>query len=469
MGKMIHELVAQESNIHSIEYINRINPAWKKKNGVFYTDINLCIKIIESLAISKDSHIFDPCCGIGNFLKAAEYLGFRNTFGCDIDSNAISICEDAIQKGNFFVCDSLYTQPEELLKQININKFDVIIGNPPFAKLNIKNLPEYGNKKLGTLAKIGNNLFILALLHSLELVKFGGTVSYIIPKNFLHVSVYQPIREYLLQEFVINSIVDIGSYFKDVRGEQVVITIINSKPQNNMIKYYKFKSGEFIEQSRINQKFYTNEIFLFENNEDYWLYQKLNNSNVSFKNYCSGYIGRGRSKSINAVSGKDLLKFGYKNSVTPTKGRRIFIQNIYSSESGIIGAFGGELEAAETITIITDNNRETALSLLGLLHSRLVNLYLYKFCFNNSKLTMHTDSEYIRKIPIPKEWDYKSQKLVNLVEKIEKEKYLSTKWLLLIEELNHIVNRMYNLSNKEIAYLETEARKIQSKKWFFNE
>ena len=71
-------------------------------------------------------------------------------------------------------------------------------------------------------------------MRSLELVKKDGLVSYIIPKNFLHVSGYSLLRRSILKEKTIISIVDLGRYFKNVRGEQIVLTLKIAYPTRYM-------------------------------------------------------------------------------------------------------------------------------------------------------------------------------------------------------------------------------------------
>ena len=55
----------------------------------------------------------------------------------------------------------------------------------------------------------------------------------------------------------------------------------------------------------------------------------------------------------------------------------------------------------EIVRSFTDGDEKMCRYILGILHSRLCNLFLYKYCYNYSKLTMHTDAKYLKKIPLP--------------------------------------------------------------------
>ena len=182
---------------------------------------------------------------------------------------------------------------------------------------------------------------------------------------------------------------------------------------------------------------------------------------------CNGYVGRGKSTSESAIVGKDIRKFGYKDHKLPTEGNTLFIQNIYSAEAGIIAAFGGNLEASQTVTVFTDGDPKMCHYILGILHSRLCNLFLYKYCYNYSKLTMHTDAKYLKKIPLPsrKLQDQYFEQILELVNRLESDDYMSQAWFNRLEQLNQIIYSAYNITKKESDFIDSEMKKIQSKRW----
>ena len=150
----------------------------------------------------------------------------------------------------------------------------------------------------------------------------------------------------------------------------------------------------------------------------------------------------------------------------PKKGNQVFIQNIYSAESGIIASFAGNYEASQTVTIFTDGDEKMCRYIVGILHSRLCNFYLYKFCYNSSKLTMHTDKKYLANIPLVKDDSTKEfSQLIEAVKALEKLDYMSSDWFDLFDSLNSLVYKIYNIDEKEAAYIDAEMLSIQSKRW----
>lgn len=457
----------------SFAYESSLDANFRKDNGIYYTDLSLAEKMIDELHLHKNMVIMDPCCGSGAFLYAAKKKNYVNLYGTDLDKRAVNLCSNSIDGVFFRNADSIWISGEKLLSNIGVNKIpDVVIGNPPYVPL--ANIEQYhcDNGFLHKVLMAGRNLFVASLMRSFEIVKEGGVVSYIIPKNFLHVPSYGLLRKEILRDKTIISITDIGEYFKNVRGEQIVFTVKNEKAiANHKVAIKKLVNNDFVCMSNIPQDFYEDEIMLFNSEEDYLLYKKLSNSYQKLSNLCKGYIGRGRSKNFEAVTGKEIRKFGYKNKVVPSNGNQIFIQNIYSTEAGIIAAFGGNLEASETVTIFTDGDSKKCKYILGVLHSRLCNFYLYKYCYNSSKLTMHTDAKYLGKIPLPSlEMQSKYYKqLLKIVEHLECIEYMNKEWFLSMERLNDIVYEMYGLTNEEIKYIDETMKIVQSKRWNFGQ
>ena len=450
----------------SRNYEKSLDLEYKKNKGIFYTDIELAEKIIDFLEIPKDSIILDPCCGTGNFLVAAKNQGYQKTYGADIDKKAISLSKKNTNITNLKVIDTLANKANNVLSKFKLEEpVDVIIGNPPYAPIAKDIIIDTSDYLfLREVKDSGSNLFIAALYRAFDLVKENGIISYVIPKNFLHVTSYKVLRKMILNEKQIISIVDIGENFKNVRGEQIIITLRNKFVKNNNICIYRYENNKIIKKLEVPQDFYKDEILLFGSKEDFSIFKKLEGAYQKFSDICTGYVGRGKSKLDTAITGKDIRKFSFKNTKVPKKGNKVFIQNIYSAEAGIIASFAGELEAAETVTVFTDGDEKMCRYILGFLHSRLCNYYLLKFCFNNSKLTMHTDAKYLKKLPLVKASKTFSR-VISVVKSLEKIDYMSEDWFEMLESLNNLIYKIYGINENEKNYIDFQMKSIQSKRW----
>ena len=126
--------------------------------------------------------------------------------------------------------------------------------------------------------------------------------------------------------------------------------------------------------------------------------------------------------------------------------------------------FAGYLEASETVTVFTDGDEKMCRYIVGFLHSNLCNYYLLNFCYNNSKLTMHTDAKYLKKLPLIIK-DNTFSKIISIVKSLEKIEYMSESWFDMTEALNNLIYQTYNISENERLHIDLQIKSIQSKRW----
>lgn len=447
-------------------YESSLDDSFKKEHGIFYTDLELADSMIKFLKIPKKSRLIDPCCGTGSFIHTLSQNSCYNVVGCDFDYDTVQTCKRFTGTDEIYQIDTLSNTGKDVLKTIGAEPFDYVIGNPPYVPIG-KNVPLNGeNEFISKVKTSGNNLFIAALYRAFELCHDKGYISFIVPKNLLHISSYKEIRHTLLKEKRIVSIMEIGIHFKAVRGEQVILTLQNSYKKGNKIKFYTYDKGRINFLSEISQDYYKDEIIVFTDNDEVSIYDMLNEQYDTLQSVCSDMIRRGHDTSKDALRGKQIRKFGFKDRLLPDVGNQIFIQNIFSAEAGIIASYAGDLKPSETITVVKFENEKMCKYVLGLLHSRLCNYFLIRFGFNNSRLTMHTDAKYLNKIPIVIDNSDMYNQLIQLVVKIENTPYMSKEWFVFNEQLNELVYKIYNLDPQSISYIEKEIKKIISAKWY---
>ena len=449
----------------SNKYEISLDNEFKKNNGIFYTDLELAENMVNFLKIPQEYSIIDPCCGTGSFIHTLEKKGYGNIVGCDFDANTVKKCQELTNINNIFKIDTIGQSGTQVLNEIKKDSFDYVIGNPPYAPINAKVNINSSNEFKDKVANSGNNLFIAALYRAFEISKKEGYISVIVPKNLLHISAYKKIRELILKEKSIISIVELGIHFKTVRGEQIILTLQNCYKQDNKIKFYSYNKGKIVFLSEVPQEYYKNEIIVFTNNKEVLLYNKLLNNYKTLENVCVDNIHRGRDKGKGAIRGKQIRKYGFKDQKVPTEGNQIFIQNIFSAESGIIASYAGNLRASETVTIVKLKDAYYSKYILGILNSRLCNYYLIKFIFNNSRLTIHTDAKYLNKIPIVKNTKYIND-VVDLVNEIENVEYMKKEWFELNEKINKLIYKIYRVKTSDVKYIEKEMKQISSIKWY---
>jgi hypothetical protein len=337
---------------------------------------------------------------------------------------------------------------------------------------------------------------------ALEILKPGGTLAFVLPKTVLYVESYSRLREFLLKNTKLIQVFDLGLKFKDVRGEQIILIAKKEKPQSEHeveIRILKDKSKPLFEQPvyKSKQNLFlklNNKILFFENKRYYSVLDKITSGKIELSSLVDGLIFRGlpiggnslyivgenRNGFEQIIRGKSITKFKIRNvlyinrqilsNVSKTKlallrQKKIVLQNIFSTESGIIAALDDQgILSLDTVTNIIINDLQLAKYILALLNSKLINFFVIYGLYNRSRLTMHTDKAYIGRIPItnnPKKELLK--KIIKYVDEALKEEE-SNKVKEIQRWIDEVVYNIYGLDSNEIKFIEEALQQVISKK-----
>jgi type I restriction-modification system DNA methylase subunit len=290
------------------------NHIHKKEQGIYYTPTYVVDYIVRStlgelLRAKKvdveEIRVLDPACGSGSFLIKAydilnEYqskndtsyhqaeLDFKtdtiftkkakilqnNIFGVDLDKQAVEIAqlnlllkiaekkkklpllEDNIKKGNS-VIDEITIDNEafnwglEFKDIMAKGGFDIIISNPPYVDIKQLNpdIVKYFFTKYSTVEN-RMNLYSVFIERSIELLKEGGYLGFIIPNSLLYNSSYMKIRQFLLSNTNIKIIIRLpDNVFEEAKVETIILIIQKGKlDKNNKCKIYLYPRDFRIKQ-----------------------------------------------------------------------------------------------------------------------------------------------------------------------------------------------------------------------------
>ena len=203
----------------------------RTKNEAFYTNKSILTEIYKGLPnINKDTiSILEPSVGIGNFLpilfKKYENKKSIDLTLVDIDERAISLLKVLLNKMKFSNVNFNFINKDFLLYE-TMQKYDLVIGNPPFAK--IQNKIQYNTK--GISQKIKH--FNICSLFLEKSIYMSNYVIMILPKNILNTPEYDETRT-LLQDYKIEKIIDNGENgFSNVLIETLCL-FLNTKEKPN--------------------------------------------------------------------------------------------------------------------------------------------------------------------------------------------------------------------------------------------
>lgn len=256
----------------------------KGEQGQFFTPTNVVRLMIEIIKPKRNDLIIDPACGSGGFLveslrnlwkqveqEGTKYnwsdpalaeekkeVGIKNIRGIDKDSFLSKVAKSYMAilgdgKGGIFCEDSLENPQAwsaQTQQSISLNKFDVILTNPPFGK-NIKvsgkdKLNQYYFGRKFSLNKKGNetsklledgNVSTLFLERSLQFLKDGGKLGIILPETYFHAPSQKDVVNFLFKDNNVFAAVDLPhNTFRPYNNAKCIAVFVQkNRPQTDNI------------------------------------------------------------------------------------------------------------------------------------------------------------------------------------------------------------------------------------------
>jgi len=202
-------------------YEQSLSAQIKKEQGIVYTPKFIVNYLLDKTIAKENPRILDPACGTGNFLieatnrlhrrgKSIKSIIEENIFGIDCDYQAISTLKSMFAKHcpshyNLYTANAL---DKNFLQ--NIGKFDVVVGNPPYVK--IQNIRPYERAFLKdwTFTKGDTDLYVAFIELAFSLIKDDGIIGFIVPSGFIK-NKMSALLEWLLENRYIEELLDFES------------------------------------------------------------------------------------------------------------------------------------------------------------------------------------------------------------------------------------------------------------------
>ena len=300
--------------------------------------------------------------------------------------------------------------------------FDIIIGNPPYGA----DLDDSEKKYLGVEFKLGSSNTAPIFIHqSLRLLRGGGVHSFIVPKSLMYSSnEWAKTREKITPGMTLMA--NMGKVWKNVKLEQCIY-VVHDNTETASFGYH-VNDGDTIRRLDNLNKDALNAFGAFPSIHDETelsLGLKLSAmpklagrvSNTRGTGMFTKDIG---TKGTPLVGGKQVQAFhvdglkGYVDeSLIKENGRlvecAVLAQNIVAHKINpsphirITATIADEFDFAISDTVNQLVPVDSSMShhfLLGLLSSRVINWYVYKFLLSEAIRTIHFDSPITNRIPV---------------------------------------------------------------------
>lgn len=526
----------------------------RKSHGIYYTPkyivefiVNETLGEVLKKTKLKDFSkikILDPACGSGSFLNATydkilETLAKQNQqtslftkfdilkdniYGLDLDVQAVEIAQlnlllmvlsqkiklptlqHNLTSGNslvsgeaenlekYFGSDYRKQKPfafeDKFSEVFEQDGFDVIIGNPPYGAELSKTQQEY----FKYIYDIGStDTAVLFIKRSLELLKDGGKLGFIVPKALCFASNWRKIREYIWDNT--ETIIDCGKAWKEVKLEQVVFILKKGKKSANYTSG-KFENGNLKILGKINKKdaedfgFFLNGI----SESELTIAKKIKSNSIFLNDISSNQRGAILQKFISELGDKEVLGgaqiqkygvIGIKGKIDKKKivNEQAFIKNNSVLVQNIVAHIENPIDhikitacvperndyiIVDTINQISLNNDIDKNVIWYLLNSKLMSWYAYRFIFGKAIRTMHFDNSITARLPIPKDIKNLQNELAKPVNEFlkfgrefqntpantDKSNNLKIEMEKLEKEIDEVTYKSYGLTKEEIATIE---------------
>ncbi|MCL1800507.1 MAG: DNA cytosine methyltransferase, partial [Promicromonosporaceae bacterium] len=269
----------------------------REQKEAYFTNKSLITEVIQHLPdIPGDEvTILEPSVGAGNFVpllvKAFAHKKRIRLTLVDIDAAALKFVKQLVEKQGF--ADNVqieYVHGDFLLENFN-SDFDLIIGNPPFAK--ITNRVQLATYRQDSVNPKATNTAAFFLEKSLFL---GKHVALVMPKSLLNTPEYLETRS-LLETHRINSILDFGERgFSGVLVETIAISVT---------RFAKI-GATLVKSLTDNESFIFDQHYICDSRYPYWLIYRNQEFDVMSKKMQFGVFEVFRDRQVtNSILSQD--------------------------------------------------------------------------------------------------------------------------------------------------------------------
>lgn len=463
----------------------------------------------------------------------------RCLHGADIDGNAVALAKSRLRAkqggladdsvtDNLKICDSLVkweadpasqrqsddTETKLALTNFWLQKFDYIVGNPPYISFGLKRaekMPvsqaQYLRRHYPHSAQYKLSYYALFFERSIQALKPGGYLGFITPDSYLLGRYYSKIREYILETCAVQAITLVSSRaFAGVLVGFPVIAVLRKadcRCSSAVTVSRLDREGIAVAAFQYEQEYFTRQVYkrfrLFFHARDKAIIDKIEQTSGQFSDITKIRTGmrsltvqdeiksktrRGETWQAGLTSSRQLLPFylvyqGDWLDVNPQKlnkggwdaaviaGPKILLRQTGDSLIAAVDRSG--LYHLNNIHSLTRVQGGVSLEYLAcILNSRLMNYYYHTVTLEKGRAMAQIDIETVEKLPLIidceqggtlHELGLKLSKLAaavyNQQQKKDDEGMAVVQELIAVDnQMNSLVYKIYGLSADEILYIE---------------
>lgn len=484
-AKFINFNLPEISDLLGLLYQSLKTEGSKSQGGSYYTPKVVVDEIIND-CIKEDFLVLDPCCGTGQFLLsiAEKVHNPSNIWGFDIDEKAVRIAKlnillkfsDINFSPNIFHKNTLLEiSPDDLFSVNVIPLFDAIVTNPPwgvhFSKIETDHLQSiYQNIK-------SNEAFSYFLHKSLQLLKEGGVLSYILPEAILNIKTHSDIRKIITEKTQLKKIKYLSRVFKNVFTPVIRLDLTKGFPTIN----HKFEAEKndaifLVNQSRL----MTNHDYIFDvftDENDLAIFKKLySREHTALKDNAEWALGivtgdnekyllnKKTQTSEPILTGKDIRRFVFKEATSfiefeQNKFQQVAPESKYRANEKLLYKF-----ISQKLVFSYDDKQMLTLNSANVLIPKiknypiktilaLLNSSLFQFIHQKKFGSIKVLKGDLEKLPLPIVTEETHKKIIDLVNKLLNRKLKIDKKIKIYNELDNYIMDIFHLTKNEATHI----------------
>lgn len=215
----------------SRELTSSLDKSEKKQHGIFFTPPKTISNNLDIISpfINGTEEVLEPSCGSCEFITELKrrYNNMKIT-GIEYNKTIFERIQELEGK-----LDGVKLLNDDFISHKFEKKFNLIIGNPPYAVLKKKDVSSsYYDYFEGR-----PNIFILFIAKALSLLSDNGILSFVLPKSFLNCIYYDKTRKFINTNFKILNIVNCQDQYIETQQETILL-IIQKNNDNGCNKNY---------------------------------------------------------------------------------------------------------------------------------------------------------------------------------------------------------------------------------------
>ena len=215
-----NELPSSFADRLGVAYASSVNQQHKKKNGQFFTHVDIAKLMASYSTIDNDAiRILDPGCGsailscalierliaLNKNLSVIELVAYETDLELiAFTKQSLSYLEEWVSQQDIRISTILYTEDfilhnSDCFKEAidlfykPVKHFDIVVSNPPYFKLSIEDLRA---KVARVIVKGHPNIYAIFMALSAKLLRENGELIFITPRSYAAGGYFKIFREY---------------------------------------------------------------------------------------------------------------------------------------------------------------------------------------------------------------------------------------------------------------------------------